>query len=114
MNEFEGFEGFKEYVQKPVDKEAQEKRRLSEIEELILKPHQQGIGSLTQEEINKYIELTVEELRKIPEINNIIISVFEETQKIIKENKDTLLKSLESKEYTPSEEKGEQDEGREI
>ena len=77
-----------------IDKEAQFKQKISQTEELILKPHQgNGLESLTEEEIEKYSQLDIDKLREMG-INEKILFVAKTTKEFIESNKEVLLKKI--------------------
>ena len=84
---------FQKFVPERVDREAQKKKKLSDIEMLILKPHTEGLEKLTREEINQYIGLDVEELKKT-NMNIKTILIAQETQKFLIEHKEEILKRI--------------------
>ena len=88
---------FQKFVPGRVDREAQEKKKLSDIEMLILKPHTEGLEKLTREEINQYIGLDVEALKKT-KMNIKTIIIAQETQKFLIEHKQDLLDKIKEKE----------------
>ena len=88
---------FQKFIPGEVDRESQIKRRLNETEELIFKPHQQGVDSLNEEEIEKYININIEELKKT-KTNNKIIMLCRITQEVLKDNKERLLKEIKKRE----------------
>ena len=88
---------FQKFVPGRVDREVQEKKKLSDIEMLILKPHTEGLDKLTREEINQYIGLDVEELKKT-KMNIKTIIIAQETQKFLIEHKQDLLNKIKEKE----------------
>ena len=85
---------FKKFVPGAIDKEAQFKQKISQTEELILKPHQgNGLESLTEEEIEKYSQLDIDKLREMG-INEKILFVAKTTKEFIESNKEVLLKKI--------------------
>ena len=84
---------FQKFVPGRVDKEAEEKKRLSDLEMLVLKPHTEGIEKLTREEFNKYIDLDVEALKKT-KMNIKTIIIAQETQKFLIEHKQEVLNKI--------------------
>lgn len=88
---------FQKFVPGRVDKESEEKKRLSDLEMLILKPHTEGIEKLTREEFNKYIDLDVEALKKT-KMNIKTIIIAQETQKFLIEHKQEVLNKIKEKE----------------
>ena len=88
---------FQKFVPGRVDKEAEEKKRLSDLEMLILKPHTEGNEKLTREEFNKYIDLDVEALKKT-KMNIKTIIIAQETQKVLIEHKQEVLNKIKEKE----------------
>ena len=88
---------FQKFVPGRVDKEAEEKKRLSDLEMLILKPHTEGIEKLTREEFNKYIDLDVEALKKT-KMNIKTIFIAQETQKFLIEHKQEVLNKIKERE----------------
>ena len=88
---------FQKFVPGRVDKEAEEKKRLSDLEMLILKPHTEGIEKLTREEFNKYIDLDVEALKKT-KMNIKTIIIAQETQKFLIEHKQEVLNKIKERE----------------
>lgn len=86
---------FQKYVPGRVDREAQEKKKLSDTEMLIYKPHTEGIESLTKDELKKYINLDIENLKKT-KMNIKTIMVAEHTKKFLEEHKETILKKIQS------------------
>ena len=88
---------FQKFVPGRVDKEAEEKKRLSDLEMLVLKPHTEGIEKLTREEFNKYIDLDVEALKKT-KMNIKTIIIAQETQKFLIEHKQEVLNKIKEKE----------------
>ena len=88
---------FQKFVPGRVDREAQEKKKLSDIEMLILKPHTEGLEKLTREEIHQYIGLDVEALKKT-KLNIKTIIIAQETQKFLIEHKQDLLDKIKEKE----------------
>ena len=88
---------FQKFVPGRVDRETQEKKKLSDIEMLILKPHTEGLKKLTREEIYQYIGLDVEALKKT-KMNIKTIIIAQETQKFLIEHKQDLLDKIKEKE----------------
>ena len=88
-------EKFQKYVLWRVDGEAQEKKNLSETETLICKPHTEGVKSLTRDELEKYINLDIEGLKKTT-MNIKTIIVAEHTKKFLTEHRETILKKIQS------------------
>ena len=88
---------FQKFVPGRVDKESEEKKRLSDLEMLILKPHTEGIEKLTREEFNKYIDLDVEALKKT-KMNIKTIIIAQETQKFLIEHKQEVLNKIKERE----------------
>ena len=88
-------------------KEDYEEQKLSDLEILILKPHKEveRIAGLTEEEIQKYLEIDVEALKK-KEINEKIIRICTQTQAYIRENLEDILTIIRQK-NTEKEEKEE-------
>lgn len=86
---------FYDYSVEHNDKEIQNSSRLTEIEELILKPHREegGIASLTEEELQQYLDIDIETLNK-RKINIKTILICKETQEFINENMDSILKLI--------------------
>lgn len=87
---------FKKYVPGQIDKESQIKKELSELEYLILKPHTEGIKEMSKEEIDRYIAIDEEELRKT-KMNSKTILIFIETKKILKENYKEIIADMKEK-----------------
>ena len=79
---------FKKFVPGRVDTEMQEKKKLGELEELIFKPHR--VEKL-EEELEKYLSIDIEDLYKT-KMNTKTIAVAKETQKILREYKERLIK----------------------
>lgn len=75
------------------DKQTQFEKELTDIEKLIFKPHNEKLETLAEEEIEEYINIDIETLKKL-EINNKTIMIFEETRKYIIENKEKILKKI--------------------
>ena len=96
---------FYDYDKEHVDKESQYSKRLTETEELILKPQREEnkIASLTEEELKQYMELDIEELKKM-KMNSKTILICQATQEFIKENMDSILKIIREQ---PKKEEGE-------
>ena len=88
---------FQKFQPGRVDKESEEKKRLSDLEMLVLKPHTEGIEKLTREEFNKYIDLDVEALKKT-KMNIKTIIIAQETQKFLIEHKQEVLNKIKEKE----------------
>ena len=86
---------FYDYSVEHNDKESQHSQKLSEVEELILKPHREegGIANLTEEELKLYLNIDIEDLNK-KKINIKTILVCKATQEFIKENMDSILKVI--------------------
>ena len=83
---------FKKFVPGRVDTEMQEKKKLGELEELIFKPHRvEKLEELTEEELEKYLSIDIEDLYKT-KMNTKTIAVTKETQKILREYKERLIK----------------------
>ena len=80
----------KKFVPGRVDEEAQTKKKLSDIETLILKPHRKGLETLTSEEFKQYISLNIEKLKKT-KMNIKTIMIAQETQKFLIEHKQEVL-----------------------
>lgn len=95
-------DAFIPYIPGQVDKETQEKEKISKLEELILKPVREGLDSLTKDEVERYLEIDIDELRKI-EIGMEITVVCMAAQEIIKKGKKSILKSIEEKEKAEKE-----------
>ena len=81
---------FQKFVPGRVDREAQEKKKLSDIEMLILKPHTKGLKTLTSEELKQYISLNIETLKKT-KMNIKTIMIAQETKKFLIEHEQELL-----------------------
>ena len=60
------------------DTKSQEEFKENELETLILKPQREGIGSLTESEKERYLNITKEELEKL-KIKSTFIIVWEST-----------------------------------
>ena len=86
---------FQKYVPGRIDREAQEKKKLSDTEMLIYKPHTEGLESLTKEELEEYLNLDTEELKKT-KMNMKTIAVAEETKKFLIEHKEEISKKMQS------------------
>ncbi len=71
--------------------------KLDDLEELILKPHKKGLKSLTLEEIEKYLEINDEMLKKV-KAKETIVMVCKDTQAFIKEHKKDILNVIKGKE----------------
>ena len=93
---------FKKFVPGRVDRKTQEKKKLSDLEELILKPHRKGIKALTTEEFDRYINLNIEELKRT-KINAKTIVIADSTKSFLIENKETILKEIKEKEENENE-----------
>ena len=83
-------ENLQKFVPGRVDQEAQEKKMLSDIEMLILKPHTKGLKTLTSEELKQYISLNIETLKKT-KMNIKTIMIAQETKKFLIEHEQELL-----------------------
>ena len=87
---------FKKFVP-GVDNKAQFENKLDEIEELIFKPYKKrGEISLTEEELEKYINLDEEEIRSKYNIKTTLI--FESTKDFLIKNKEKILKQIKKEE----------------
>ncbi len=93
---------FQKFVPGRVDRETQKKKKLSDLEELILKPHRKGIKALTTEEFDRYINLNIEELKRT-KINAKTIVITDSTKSFLIENKETILKEIKEKEENENE-----------
>ena len=93
---------FQKFVPGRVDRETQKKKKLSDLEELILKPHRKGIKALTTEEFDRYINLNIEELKRT-KINAKTIVIADSTKSFLIENKETILKEIKEKEENENE-----------
>ena len=93
---------FQKFVPGRVDRETQKKKKLSDLEELILKPHRKGIKALTTEEFDRYINLNIEELKRT-KINAKTIVIADSTKSFFIENKETILKEIKEKEENENE-----------
>ena len=82
---------FRDYWVEHIDKETQYAEKLNDLENLILKP----ILSLTKEEIEEYIKIDVEELKKT-EMNMKTIIICKATQELIRDNLEDILKKREN------------------
>ena len=73
------------------DRKAQEKYKENEVETFILKPQREGIGSLTESEKERYLNITREELEKL-KIKSTFIIVWESTVDLLRkiENRNAL------------------------
>ena len=87
----------KKLVPGAIDKESQFKQRISQTEELILKPHEEnGLENLTEEEIEQYCQLNIDELRE-KGISEKILFVAKTTKEFIEANKEALLKKIQER-----------------
>ena len=87
----------KKLVPGAIDKESQFKQRISQTEELILKPHEEnGLENLTEEEIEQYCQLDIEDLKK-KGIKQTLVVVAKATKEFIEANKEALLKRIQEK-----------------
>lgn len=93
---------FQKFVPGRVDRETQKKKKLSDLEELILKPHRKGIKTLTIEEFDRYINLDIEELKRT-KINAKTIVIADSTKSFLIENKKEILKEIKEKEENENE-----------
>ena len=93
---------FQKFVPGRVDRETQKKKKLSDLEELILKPHRKGIKALTTEEFDRYINLNIEELKRT-KINAKTIVIADSTKSFLIDNKETILKEIKGKEENENE-----------
>lgn len=93
---------FQKFVPGAVDKDAQEKKRLSKTEMLILKPHTEGLEKLTREEIEEYINLDIKAFQKT-KMNIKTIIIADETQKFLIKNKQKLLNKIKEREENKDE-----------
>ena len=93
---------FQKFVPGRVDRETQKKKKLSDLEELILKPHRKGIKALTTEEFDRYINLNIEELKRT-KINAKTIVIADSTKSFLIENKEAILKEIKEKEENENE-----------
>ena len=108
--EVKSYGNFIPYIPGQTDRELQNKCKISGLEELILKPAREGLDSLTKEELEKYLEIDIDELKKNTDIGMEIIKVCIATQEIIRKGKDTILKNIENKEEGKNiEDKGKED-----
>ncbi len=88
---------FKEFVPGETDRESQFEQRISQTEELILKPHEEnGLENLTEEEIEQYCQLDIEDLKK-KGIKQTLVVVAKATKEFIEANKEALLKRIQEK-----------------
>ena len=55
---------FQKYVPGRIDREAQEKKKLSDTEMLIYKPHTEGLESLTKEELDYIVRIIMAWIEK--------------------------------------------------
>ena len=92
-----GKQKFRDYWAVYIDKETQHTEKLDDLESLILKPQKSkdGILSLTKEEIEEYMKIDVEELKKT-EMNMKTIIIYKTTQEIIKDKMEDILKKKEN------------------
>ena len=65
------------------DTKSQEEFKENELETLILKPQREGIGSLTESEKERYLNITKEELEKL-KIKSTFIIVWESTVDLLR------------------------------
>ena len=65
------------------DTKSQEEFKENELETLILKPQREGIGSLTESEKERYLNITKEELEKL-KIKSTFIIVCESTVDLLR------------------------------
>ena len=97
-----------EFLAEKIDKKLQEQEKISEIEELILKPHRnrERIMSLTEKEIEEYRKINIEELKDTKISMNILL-VCKSTQDFMNQNIDSILKIVRRKEQKKEEEESE-------
>ncbi len=97
-----------EFLAEKIDKKLQDQEKLSEIEELILKPHRnrERIMSLTEKEIEEYRKINIEELKDTKISMNILL-VCKSTQDFMNQNIDSILKIVRRKEQKKEEEESE-------
>ena len=88
---------FRKIISGYIDTEKQKEIILTEKEQLIFKPHKEGLKSLSKEEIEQYLSFDIAEMRKT-KINSKTIVICEETQKFINNNKEIILKNLNKEE----------------
>ena len=95
--EVKSYGNFIPYIPGQTDRELQNKCKISGLEELILKPVREGLDSLTKEELEKYLEIDIDELKKNTDIGMEIIKVCIATQEIIRKGEKVILKNIENK-----------------
>jgi len=79
-----------------------EQSKIDMYTDIILKPHREGFENLSKEEIEQYLNLDIEKMKKLG-INIKLIVICKETQKFIKNNKEILLKNIINKEEEENE-----------
>ena len=93
---------FQKIVSGEINREVQKRKMITKEEELIFKPHTQGLWSLSREEIQQYISFNISEMKKT-NMNIKTIIICEETQKFLKNNKQMLLNNIINKEEEENE-----------
>ena len=91
---------FKKVVPGRVDKEVQKRKKLSDLEELIFKPHGNNgkdVELMTEEEFNRYINLNIEELYKT-KMNSKTIMLASATKECLNKEKEKILRVIRKKE----------------
>ena len=88
---------FKKFIPGTTDKEAQEKFQISELEKFILKPHTDGVNSMTQGELEAYIKLDIEDL-KTTQLSEKIIIIAERTKNFLTEHKEQIEEEIKKRE----------------
>lgn len=89
--------GFKKYQPGQIDKDIQSEQKISELENLILKPHREGIVNLTIDELQLYINLDIDELR-VADLSEKMVVIAEETKKYLLEHKQEIEEKIKAKE----------------
>ncbi len=89
--------GFKKYQPGQIDKDIQSKQKISELENLILKPHRDGIINLTIDELQMYINLDIDELRAA-NLSEKMVVIAEETKKYLLEHKQEIEEKIKQEE----------------
>ena len=84
---------------KSVAEEHKRRYEIQKMENFILKPHrnENKIFSLSLNEIEKYMQIDIEKLKKM-DLEGTLIAICEKTQEYIKENKENIFKIIKERE----------------
>ena len=96
---------FIDYFSKRFDTQLQDTSQITKTEELILKPTREGIRNLTKEELEEYMKLDIEELKKTG-MNIKMVYLCQIIQELIQKDKETILRAIQEQEQRQKQEKG--------